>query len=135
MTRHTIWFGPLIIGLSAFAIGAPDKGEDSAVDEKMPAEPLVCTLSDPALQERRTELHESLWPSIQRVEAVENGYTVEFPGDRARDVFDFVMVERGCCRFMRFDIACEPNDGPVTLTITGPEGTQEFLRTMFETPR
>jgi hypothetical protein len=43
-----------------------------------------------------------------------------------------VAAERRCCSFRRFQITVEPGGAPVTLDITGPEGTREFLAAMFE---
>jgi hypothetical protein len=40
-------------------------------------------------------------------------------------------VERQCCRFLRFGLTIEPDDGPIWLEITGPQGTVEFLETLI----
>ena len=42
-----------------------------------------------------------------------------------------VEAERRCCRFLRFAIQVEPDDGPIYLDLTGPPGTREFLGNMF----
>ena len=34
-------------------------------------------------------------------------------------------------RFLRFALTIEPGDGPVTLAVTGPEGTPEFLEALL----
>jgi hypothetical protein len=44
-----------------------------------------------------------------------------------------VEAERHCCRFLRFTITVEPDDGPVTLDFTGPQGTREFVVALLET--
>jgi hypothetical protein len=43
-----------------------------------------------------------------------------------------VDAERLCCRFLQFTVMVEPDDGPVTLDLAGPQGTREFLSAMFD---
>jgi uncharacterized membrane protein len=43
-----------------------------------------------------------------------------------------IELERQCCRFLRFTIAVEPDGGPVSLELTGPPGTGEFLTALLE---
>ena len=38
-----------------------------------------------------------------------------------------IDAERKCCRFLKFEVALEPDLGPVWLTVTGPAGTRDFL--------
>jgi hypothetical protein len=42
-------------------------------------------------------------------------------------VASVVEAERQCCRFLRFAIQVEPEDGPIYLDLSGPPGTREFL--------
>ena len=50
------------------------------------------------------------------------------PDDRLLgDVARAVDAERQCCRFLSFTIIVNPDGGPITLDLTGPEGTREFL--------
>ena len=39
---------------------------------------------------------------------------------------------RLCCPFMRFRLTIEPGNGPALLELTGPEGTKDFLRALFD---
>jgi hypothetical protein len=48
------------------------------------------------------------------------------PGLLAR-IAKVVEAERGCCRFLRFRLELEPDNGAVRLEVTGPQGTTEFL--------
>jgi len=43
-----------------------------------------------------------------------------------------VEQERQCCRFLQFDVRVEPDGGSVWLALSGPPGTQDFLRAMIE---
>jgi hypothetical protein len=42
--------------------------------------------------------------------------------------------ERECCRFLRFRLDAEPDRARVTLDVTGPDGTEDFLRTWLPGP-
>ena len=41
------------------------------------------------------------------------------------------MAERECCPFLAFELAAEPNKGPVILRVIGPNGAKEFLRAIL----
>jgi hypothetical protein len=43
-----------------------------------------------------------------------------------------VEAERHCCRFLRFSITIEPDNGAVLLQLSGPPGTGEFLAGLFD---
>jgi hypothetical protein len=47
------------------------------------------------------------------------------------DIASMIDAERQCCQFLQFDLRLEPDEGPVWLTITGPEGTREFLNALL----
>ena len=42
-------------------------------------------------------------------------------------------VAGNAIRFLQFTITVQADGGPVTLDLTGPHGTQEFLSAMFRT--
>jgi hypothetical protein len=58
---------------------------------------------------------------------VPDGYVFTFAPDAFDDVARFVANERRCCPFLTFDIQVAPANGPLTLQLTGPEGTRAFL--------
>jgi len=41
-----------------------------------------------------------------------------------------IDMERQCCRFLRFELTVEPDDGPIWLEVLGPKGTAEFLEAL-----
>ena len=47
-------------------------------------------------------------------------------------IAEFISNERLCCPFLRFTLNVNSNQGPVSLSLTGPHGTQEFLRAEFD---
>ncbi len=91
--------------------------------------PIACTLT----AGERTARGDALLTGLARLatarEPIDNGYRLVFASDASvtRRIADTIDAERHCCRFLRFDVAYEPNRGPITLSVTGPPGTREFL--------
>jgi hypothetical protein len=98
--------------------------------------PIACTLSPEALKARRENLLEALLQrSTERTETPE-GFRLRFTADGQilAEIARTVDAERQCCRFLSFTITVSPDGGPITLDLTGPAGTREFLAAMFGTP-
>jgi len=95
--------------------------------------PIVCTLTPSDLGARRETLITGLVKKVKQIDAVEDGYRLRFAAeaDVLSAITQTVEGERHCCRFLRFDLSVEPVGGPITLTITGPSGTQEFLSALL----
>lgn len=93
--------------------------------------PLACSLTSLELRERRARVLELLRRHRREERSLPTGYRVRF--DAAAEVLGelttLVDAERRCCPFLRFQITVEPENGPVWLDLTGPEGTREFLET------
>ena len=91
--------------------------------------PVACTLGPAALKARREGLLADLFSRARAIEDLPHGCRVRFAA--APDIVPLIAravdAERQCCRFLRFQIVVEPGDGPVTLELTGPPGTREFL--------
>lgn len=65
-----------------------------------------------------------------------NGVRLNFGPDALLEEITRVMAaEHHCCQFLRFELVVEPGDGPVTLDVTGPEGTVEFLEGLLSAER
>ena len=69
--------------------------------------------------------------STARVE-VEDGLRLTFPAASFADVAAVIDAERACCRFLRFTLVVEPDGGPLSLTLTGPPGTRDFLDALLD---
>ena len=96
--------------------------------------PVACTLSPAAFDARRQNLLPGLWRRADQRHELPNGFRLGFearPGVLA-DIARAIDAERQCCRFLSFAIAMAPDEGPITLDLTGPAGTREFLEAMFE---
>jgi hypothetical protein len=54
------------------------------------------------------------------------------PGDKKHLelVLGLITAERECCRFLTFNLHAAPDQGPLSLQISGPSGTKEFLNSL-----
>ena len=109
------------------------------VDMKIPAQntPIVCNMDvfTPAERENHIQTTTQLFQHVQTIHEVENGFEFMFPNfDAAENITqlaEFLYNERRCCPFLEFTLRIAPNDSPISLLLTGPEGTQEFLMAEF----
>jgi hypothetical protein len=97
--------------------------------------PLVCNMGvfTPAQREAHILTTTQLIQAVQSVQEVENGYELSFPNktEFISKIADFISNERLCCPFLKFTLKVVSNSEPIFLSLTGPIGTQEFLRTEF----
>jgi hypothetical protein len=102
--------------------------------EKMPDLPVVCALTPAALKARREGLLARLLRRAQAHEELPEGHLLRFQptGDTLAAIAETVDAERMCCRFLRFSITVEPDGGPISLELTGPPGTREFISALFD---
>ena len=91
--------------------------------------PIACTLTAEELDQRRGSLLPGVLARAQGHEPVDGGFRFRFktePGLLAV-LAGMMEAERHCCRFLRFQVSAEPDEGPVYLDVTGPPGTSDFL--------
>lgn len=95
--------------------------------------PIACSLSPEALAARREGLLADLARRAEHRETLPNGVrlTLRPEPDALTTIVRVVEAERRCCAFLRFDIAVAPDDGPITLEVSGPPGTRAFLEALF----
>ena len=93
--------------------------------------PVACSLDGGALAGRQSELRTSVLAEAESVERLADGYRWRFRegGELFARLGPIIDAERRCCRFLRFAITAEPDLGTVTVDITGPAGTADFLET------
>lgn len=98
--------------------------------------PVACDLLalTPSKRGKRAQLAAELRRGVVEVAELANGYALDLePGSTiARQVQEFVSLERACCPFLTFTVR-EPDasGGPLRVEITGGEGTKEFLLAEF----
>jgi len=87
-----------------------------------------------AQRETHIETTMELIQAVQSVQEVENGYEFSFPNETEfiTKIAEFISNEQLCCPFLTFTLSIFPNRGPVSLSLAGPLGTQEFLRAEFD---
>jgi hypothetical protein len=95
--------------------------------------PIACDLPGAEQRSRREEISRALFSGCESVRELEDGYEFVFPGGEEwiEGLARFVAEERKCCRFFTFEFLFEPDLGPVSLRMRGPEGTREFLAGQF----
>jgi hypothetical protein len=91
--------------------------------------PIACSLSLGELFTRRKNLLPGIVAQADMRESVNRGYRWRFSSssELITALASMINAERRCCQFLRFALEAEPEEGPVWLMVTGPEGTQEFL--------
>ena len=98
--------------------------------------PLVCNMGvfTPAQGEAHIQKTTELIQSVGHVQEVENGYEFTLPNESEviNKIAEFISNERLCCPFLKFSLNVYSASEPVSLTSTGPIGTQEFLRAEFD---
>jgi len=100
-----------------------------------PDTPLACNMDvfTPTQRESHIQTTTELIQAVQSVHGVENGYAFTFPNetDFISKIAEFIANERLCCPFLEFSLKVISNNEPISLSLTGPTGTQEFLRAEF----
>lgn len=96
--------------------------------------PVVCTLTPETMATRRAQLLPGLFRRAQAVEATGDGYRLRFDSlaETLHAITAAIEAERHCCRFLRFELIVEPDEGPVMLTLSGPPGAREFVAALCD---
>lgn len=94
--------------------------------------PIACSLVG-GEQDRRREAVGGLLNTGRLAGELEDGYQFAFPGEAgwAMRLVEFVVTERACCPFFRFELVFEPGGGEILLRVRGPEGTKQFVSEAF----
>jgi hypothetical protein len=93
-------------------------------------ETIACLLSEREMAARGELLARELFPGVEAVEELSDGYAYRFPGDEAwtANVLAFVAAERRCCPFFTFEVVFTPHGGPLWLRLRGSEAIKTFVR-------
>ncbi|MDQ4076291.1 MAG: hypothetical protein M3220_08590 [Chloroflexota bacterium] len=95
--------------------------------------PIACNLTGDEQVERRAALA-GVFSGVEQVRELEDGYAFRFPGTDAWaiELFSFIMAERVCCPFFRFELSFEADQGPLWLFLRGGEGVKEFVQVQMQ---
>jgi hypothetical protein len=95
--------------------------------------PIVCTLSEEELQQRRHDVLNSVHAAVIKTTELPNGYAYEFAfnPEMLAALARLVALEHECCRFLTFRISVEAGGAVVTLEITGPSEAKPVIADFF----
>jgi hypothetical protein len=95
--------------------------------------PILCSLTTVELRDREATLLVQFTSAVVETEELQEGYAFRFSGDGKLIglIAELIVAERECCPFLMFEVVALPNKGPVILGVTGPDGTKEFVRSVF----
>ena len=115
-------------------VGAAGADETNQADEVVEPAGIYCKLSSAELRDRVGEVRADFLASIVRADELSDGYRFAFEksAERLSQLADFVHFESECCPFLHFEIRLEGESDVVTLSLSGPKGTKDFLKTMAE---
>ena len=97
--------------------------------------PLACNMGvfTPVHRDLHIQSTTQLIERVQGIQEVENGFAFTLPNETEliTKIGEFISNERLCCPFLKFTLHVNSNSEPISLSLTGPLGTQEFLRGEF----
>jgi hypothetical protein len=104
------------------------------VEHHMTDLPVACSLTPEALKARKEGLLSELLRGSAGHELLADGLRIRFApsGETLATIARAVDAERHCCRFLRFTVTVEPDEGPLTLDLTGPQGTRQFVTALLD---
>jgi hypothetical protein len=94
--------------------------------------PFACNVAALSPAERKRHFDE-LGPALRALKTgmreLPNGYAFRLPGDAKtlQLAAEWAAGERACCPFFDIDLKLEREGGPLWLTLSGREGTKQFI--------
>ena len=95
--------------------------------------PLLCIPGAIANRPRYNELRQKLTAATTAKHETENGQSWDLSEQQISmtETAEWIEMERRCCPFLSFRLETKSEPGH-RLTMTGPEGTADFLRIEFQ---
>ena len=95
--------------------------------------PVACSLMPAELQERRRAVLSKVRAAVTETTELETGFIYRFTshGELISELGNLIQLEHQCCPFLTFRLTVERGDGSISLEMTGPQGTKEFLAEVF----
>jgi hypothetical protein len=96
--------------------------------------PIVCTLTPDTVRTRRAGLLPGLAAHAETREPLPDGYRLAFvaSSETLSAILRTIDAERQCCRFLTFTVTVNADGGVVTVDLSGPSGTREFLDALLD---
>ena len=125
------WPVVVSLGLSLVALVGSTRSEPKENASSKDA-PLACKLAAPELAQRRAELEAEVFIGILETRELEDGYGFRFPesDEWVEKLQQFILFERECCSFFRFELVVEPEHGPIWLNLRGGPEVKNFIAVM-----
>jgi hypothetical protein len=128
--------GTAILAVPMLAQARSQRREDTQTPSASGARresPFACdrlALSAEARKKHFDELGPQLRALKTGVRELSNGYAFQFLADlkTVQLLAEWAAGERLCCPFLNIEIRMEPEGGPMWLTLTGRDGTKDFIR-------
>ncbi len=75
-----------------------------------------------------------MFNGCEQISELTTGYAFRFPNrpEWTARLIEFIAAERLCCPFFNFELAFEPEQGPIWLRIHGQDGVKEFIEANME---
>jgi hypothetical protein len=95
--------------------------------------PIVCSLTEAELRERRRNLLDSIRETAIDITSVLDGYSYRFTltSEILAKIFTLIDLERQCCQFLNFKIVVEAGSKWIGLEITGPPESKSIIAGYF----
>jgi hypothetical protein len=97
--------------------------------------PIVCTLTPETMKTRRAHLLLTPFSRAEETKSTRDGSRLRFAAsaEALQAIATAIEAERHCCRFLRFELSVEQDEGPFVLTLSGPPGAREFVAALCDT--
>lgn len=94
---------------------------------------LACELPVQEQKRQREEVASGLYTGVEEVRELEDGFAFRFPSDDewVCSLSRFMLSERECCPFYRFELVLEAEAGATWLHLRGGEDVKQFTREQF----
>ena len=95
---------------------------------------IACNLLGRDFAQRKDAITRDLFAYAEQVEELPDGYGFRFPSADpwAAKALEFVVAEKLCCPFFAFELAFEPNDGPLWLRLRGSAEIKAFVQSELD---
>lgn len=125
-----------VVALCASTAHACDKCASSDTCDAAPsatAKPSRCTLSGTEFADRVSGA--GFLAKRLEVRELEDGYAFRFPGDDmdlASHLAKWIVEERQCCSFLRFEMTLEADQGPIWVSVAGSREFKALIASLLE---
>jgi hypothetical protein len=95
---------------------------------------LACKLTAPDQIKRMNELHQMLFAKVNKTIEYNRSYELIFqhPDDElSAELVEFILFERLCCPWLKFQLIYQPYEGPVSLRLGNSAETKAMAKVVI----